>query len=104
MIEEQGAMIDEVQQKPKRRKQKNRARQHSASEQTIYIGPNLRGLAQYTVFRDAMPVSVARMMENQPAIQQLVVPIGQIGAGTKRMNRTGTIEHKAYNQLRKDVK
>ncbi|GIQ69269.1 hypothetical protein DUZ99_04630 [Xylanibacillus composti] len=105
MTESQEAASREVLDKAKRRKQpQKRARQRRSSRSVIYIGPNLRGLAQYTVFRDEVPPPVRQMIDKQPEIRRLIVSISQIGAAAERMERTGTLENKAYHQLRKDVK
>lgn len=102
--QQQASNTDNKEQPRRRRQPQKRTPLLNKNSSTIYTGPNLRGLAQYTVFRDAVPEAVARMMERQPAIRQLLVPLKQMDTTVARINRTGTMENIAYDQLRKDVK
>lgn len=71
-------------------------------QQLIYTGPNIgRGrLRQYTVFRAGVPAYLEPLLEEQPAIRRLLVPIAELAATQKNIEVKGTIEHKAYQTLK----
>ncbi|OBZ08254.1 hypothetical protein A7975_27375 [Bacillus sp. FJAT-26390] len=70
-------------------------------EQLIYIGPNLPGgrLSQYTVFRGGLPVYLSDLLEQQPSIKELIVPVAETAATQAKTNMSGTPEYIAYQNL-----
>ncbi|BFH15916.1 hypothetical protein WJ0W_003282 [Paenibacillus melissococcoides] len=75
-------------------------------EQLIYVGPNLpgAGLSRFTVFREGVPAYLADVLEKQPAIKILIVPVAEMSATMTRVATPGTLEHSAYQELQKGMK
>jgi hypothetical protein len=71
-------------------------------EQLVYVGPNIRGgrMAQYTVFRGGLPAYIEALLDEQPHIRNLIVPIAQLAEAQRRSVTPGTIEYRAAEKLR----
>ena len=69
---------------------------------TVYIGPSLPGLAQYTVFRNGQwPAHVKAMIEGNDTIAQLIVPVTRLQAARSDMQMPGHILNFYAKQLLK---
>ena len=69
---------------------------------TVYIGPSLPGLAQYTVFRNGQwPAHVKAMIEGKDAIAQLIVPVSRLQAARSDVQTPGHILNFYAKQLLK---
>lgn len=70
-------------------------------EQLIYIGPNLPGgrLSQYTVFRGGLPVYLNDLLEQQPSIKDLIVPVAETSSTQVKTLMSGSPEYIAYQNL-----
>ena len=69
---------------------------------TVYIGPSLPGLAQYTVFRNGQwPAHVKTMIEGNDTIAQLIVPVSRLQTARGDMQMTGHILNFYAKQLLK---
>ena len=69
---------------------------------TVYIGPSLPGLAQYTVFRNGQwPAHVKTMIEGNDTIAQLIVPVTRLQAARGDVQKPGHILNFYAKQLLK---
>ena len=69
---------------------------------TVYIGPSLPGLAQYTVFRNGQwPAHVKMMIEGNDTIAQLIVPVTRLQAARGDVQKPGHILNFYAKQLLK---
>lgn len=69
---------------------------------TVYIGPSLPGLAQYTVFRNGQwPKHVKTMIESNDTIAQLIVPATRLQAARSDVQTPGHILNFYAKQLLK---
>ena len=69
---------------------------------TVYIGPSLPGLAQYTVFRNGQwPAHVKTMIEGNDTIAHLIVPVSRLQAARGDMQMPGHILNFYAKQLLK---
>lgn len=68
----------------------------------IYVGPNLQGggLSQFTVFRAGLTSHVQSLIEKQPDIEKLIVPVEKMAAAVARSRQPGTFEHTAFLKLK----
>ncbi|MNO15518.1 hypothetical protein D3C76_51840 [compost metagenome] len=75
------------------------------STRVIYIGPNLSNgrLAQYTVFKDGVPKHLEDVIEKNPVIKDLFVPLARLADAQAKIATVGTIEHQAYQLILKGV-
>lgn len=71
----------------------------------IYVGPNLQGggLSQFIVFRTGLTPHVQSLIEKQPDIEKLIVPLEKMAVALARSRQPGTLEHTAFEKLRKGV-
>jgi hypothetical protein len=98
MNDQQGVELE----KPKVSKEKlQKAERPKSVEQLIYIGPNLPGgrLSKNTVFRGGLPVYLNDLLEQQPSIKDLIVPVSETAAAQEKTQMSGTPEFIAYQNL-----
>ncbi|WP_312117947.1 hypothetical protein [Brevibacillus reuszeri] len=90
--------------KPKLEPEKlpGKAESPQPQEQLIYVGPNIPGgrLMQYTVFRGGIPDYLDDLLEKQPAIRQLIVPVQDLSSVQARISTPGTLEHTFYQRVK----
>ncbi|MGN7760458.1 hypothetical protein [Paenibacillus sp. 22594] len=69
----------------------------------IYLGPNLSGgrLLQSTVFRGGIPAYLQTLLDEQPDVAALIVPVGEIAGVQARIVQTGTPEYGSYQAILK---
>lgn len=69
----------------------------------IYLGPNLPGgrLLQSTVFRGGIPEYLKPLLEEQPDVAALIVPVNEITGVQTQIVQTGTPEYGAYQAILK---
>lgn len=73
------------------------------AEPTVYIGPALPGLPQYTLFIGGeMPAHIKEMVEKQPALLGLIVSVNDLQAARNRMKKKGSFEFECAHSLRKE--
>lgn len=87
-------------QKPKTKVREKKSPQ-SAPSATIYIGPTLgRGkLMQNTTFRGELPARVKALIEENPKLARLIVPVAKLAEASKRAATPGTPEYSAVQNL-----
>ncbi|SFA91822.1 hypothetical protein SAMN05216312_102232 [Cohnella sp. OV330] len=67
--------------------------------QSIYLGPPIDGLAQNTVFIGGVPVSLAWILDANPLVEYLIVPIEATVTTMIAIDTEGTREHEAFRLL-----
>ncbi|GIO08009.1 hypothetical protein J31TS6_40370 [Brevibacillus reuszeri] len=93
----------EQQGKPNPKQQtQNEAQSQPTQGPLIYVGPNIPGgrLMQYTVFRGGIPDYLDDLLEKQPAIRQLLVPVQDLSSVQVRISTPGTLEHTFYQRVK----
>lgn len=67
----------------------------------IYLGPNLPGgrLMRSTVFRNEIPAYLEKLIDEQPAIAELIVPVKEMAALQANIAMKGSAPHTAYQNL-----
>lgn len=76
----------------------------------VYCGPSVRGVArQYTTFIGDLPDQMKELIEQHPAIQNLIVPYDKVAETRERMERPDipgqpkTAERVIFEQLRAEL-
>lgn len=75
-----------------------------AVEPAIYVGPNLPGgkLSRYTVFKNgAMMPHVAKLIEANPAIKSLIVPVSKLAETEQKLQDSSSVVASRYAELSK---
>lgn len=70
----------------------------------IYIGPSFLGLSTNTVFREGAnkyPDHIAQMIEENPAIGQLMVPVADVQQARTNVRTQGHMLNTLYKQALK---
>ncbi len=73
----------------------------------IYVGPSFLGLSTNTIFRDGLdnyPPHVAVMIEKNPAIRGLMVPIEEAQQARANVRKQGNILNTFFKQAIKGAK
>lgn len=77
----------------------------SNKERMIYAGPNLSNgrLAQYTVFKEGLPKHLDDVIEKNPVIKDLFVPLERLADVQSKIAAVGTLEYQAFQSILKGV-
>lgn len=66
----------------------------------VYCGPSLFNiLPQFTVFNNGIPQHLKEHIEKCPAIQELIVPVSELQACRKSIEKQGSKENTMYSQI-----
>ena len=78
-------------------------RRIKVADPTVYVGPALPGLPQYTLFIGGeMPAHVKELIEKQPALLGLIVSVKDLQSARNRMKEKGSFEYQCAHSLRKE--
>ena len=70
------------------------------TEQVMYIGPTLRGVAKSgAVFSGGIPKKLEKLAAKKPIIKNLIVPISGIVQAKKDVDTEGTVAAVAYDRI-----
>lgn len=64
----------------------------------IYIGPNIPGAKQYTVFNNGLPEVLEERIKEHPVFRSLVVPVEKLAQACKELSREGSALHVIYKK------
>lgn len=76
----------------------------SNKEQVVYIGPHLKYLQPYSVFRGELPQSIKELMQVNSWLKGLFVPVRQLPSAMKNLQVQGTKEFLLFEKAKKEVK
>ncbi|WP_433595132.1 hypothetical protein [Lysinibacillus xylanilyticus] len=68
-------------------------------EQLIYVGPPVKGVQRYSVFKGGYPKHVENHLEACPAFKQLFVPIQKLSEVQMSLIDPGTVESMFYKKV-----
>jgi len=68
-------------------------------QQLIYVGPQVKGVQRFSVFKGGYPKHVENHLEACPAFKQLFVPIQKLSEVQMRLNDSGTVESMFYKKV-----
>ena len=70
--------------------------------QTIYVGPTISkfGLIRNQVFLDGLPGHIKALIEEQPLVEQLIVPLEELSTALNDVQAKGTHLHHVAQVLR----
>lgn len=67
--------------------------------QKIYVGPNILGLAKYSVIENEFTAHIKGFIEKCPSIEKLFVPILEMTETETRAKEKGTLEYRHYQNV-----
>lgn len=72
-------------------------------ESVVYTGPNVwrMALQRWQVFRGGLPPYVQRAIERIPQIEQLIVPVSELEAMRRKIDKPGTNEARLFREVQK---
>ena len=87
-----------VQEKTKR---KAPVRQEAGKTETVmYIGPTIKNVAATgTLYNNGLPESLKKEAEKQPAIRNLIVPVGELAAAQRELAVPGSALAVIYGKV-----
>ncbi|MGC7929807.1 hypothetical protein ACP3VS_14395 [Lysinibacillus sp. VIII_CA] len=68
-------------------------------EQLIYVGPQVKGVQRFSVFKGGYPKNLEEHLEKCTAFKQLFVPIKELTTVQMRLNDSSTVESMFYNKV-----
>ncbi|MBG9479415.1 hypothetical protein [Lysinibacillus sphaericus] len=68
-------------------------------QQLIYVGPPVKGVQRFSVFKGGYPKHVENHLEACPAFKQLFVPIQKLSEIQMHLNDSGTVESMFYKKV-----
>ncbi|MBG9756398.1 hypothetical protein J2B92_17190 [Lysinibacillus sphaericus] len=69
------------------------------NEQLIYVGPPVKGVQRFSVFKGGYPKNLEEHLEKCTAFKQLFVPIQELTTVQMRLNDSSTVESMFYNKV-----
>lgn len=75
--------------------------QAKKKEDLMYIGPTIAGVVKHsTVFKGGiLPVKASKCIEQFPAMNKLFVPLGDMPAAIKELNKASSATRTIYTQV-----
>lgn len=67
--------------------------------QLIYVGPQVKGVQRFSVFKGGYPKNLEEHLEKCTAFKQLFVPIQELNMVQMRLNDASTVESMFYNKV-----
>lgn len=67
--------------------------------QLIYVGPQVKGIQRFSVFKGGYPKNLEEHLEKCTAFKQLFVPIQELNMVQMRLNDASTVESMFYNKV-----
>lgn len=67
--------------------------------QLIYVGPQVKGVQRFSVFKGGYPKNLEEHLEKCTAFKQLFVPIQELNTVQMRLNDASTVESMFYNKI-----
>ncbi|MCE4044559.1 hypothetical protein LXM56_10515 [Lysinibacillus fusiformis] len=67
--------------------------------QLIYVGPQVKGVQRFSVFKGGYPKNLEEHLEKCTAFKQLFVPIQELNMVQMRLNDASTVESMFYNKI-----
>ena len=73
------------------------------NEPVVYTGPNILalGMQKFQVFRGGLPPYVKRAIERIPDIEKLIVPVSELEAMRRKIEKPGTNEARLFREVQK---
>ncbi|MFF2794979.1 hypothetical protein [Lysinibacillus xylanilyticus] len=68
-------------------------------QQLIYVGPQVKGVQRFSVFKGGYPKHLENHLEKCPAFKQLFVPIQKLNEVQMSLNDSGTVEAMFYQKV-----
>ncbi|WCH46384.1 hypothetical protein [Lysinibacillus sp. OF-1] len=68
-------------------------------KQLIYVGPQVKGVQRFSVFKGGYPKNLEEHIEKCTAFKQLFVPIQELNMVQMRLNDSSTVESMFYNKV-----
>lgn len=75
------------------------AAKNENEQQLIYVGPPVKGVQRFSVFKGGYPKHVENHLEACPAFKQLFVPIQKLSEVQMYLNDSGTVESMFYKKV-----
>lgn len=70
-------------------------------QQTIYIGPSIRGVMTGTVFTGSdLPEHLVAAIEQQPVLKELIVPVSQLIEARKQLQDSNSAMSKYFRKVK----
>lgn len=75
-------------------------------EPVIYIGPDIPGVKQYSVYNHGLPDALKEKAKEHPVFLSLIIPVGKMPQANKELLRKGSALNVLFekaNQLKKEI-
>jgi len=82
----------------------NAIKKTKENEQLIYVGPQVKGVQRFSVFKGGYPKHLEVHLEKCPAFKQLFVPIQELNEVQMSLNNSGTVEAMFYEKVKEYFK
>lgn len=73
-------------------------------ETVIYVGPNMGGdtpIAQFTAFRNGLPVNIAARVDKDPDFKRLFTPVANLNAARLELKDPASVKARAFKNVMK---
>ncbi len=70
-------------------------------EIVVYIGPDISGAKQYTVFNNGLPDVLKKKIQEQPFFRSLIVPVEKLAQANMELAKEGSVLNILYQKASK---
>ena len=70
-------------------------------EKVVYIGPDIYGSKQYTVFNNGLPDVLKKKIQEQPFFRSLIVPVEKLAQANMELAKEGSVLNILYQKASK---
>ncbi len=69
----------------------------------VYIGPDIPGAKQYTVFNNGLPESLKEKAKEKPFFNSLIIPVGKLAQASMELNTEGSTLNILFKKAVKEI-
>lgn len=69
----------------------------------VYIGPDIPGAKQYTVFNNGLPESLKEKAKEKPFFNSLIIPVGKLAQASMELDTEGSALNILFKKAVKEI-
>lgn len=69
----------------------------------VYIGPDIPGAKQYTVFNNGLPGILKEKAKEKPFLNSLIIPVGKLAQANRELDKEGSALNILFKKAVKEI-
>lgn len=75
----------------------------TGTDARVYIGPDIPGAKQYTVFNNGLPESLKKKIESKPFFNSLIIPVKNLAQAGRELDTEGSALNILFKKAVKEI-